>query len=155
MALSDVAILKFIESGEMGIHPFEESRLSPAGYDLGAAKNTVLKPKEQQLVATLERVEIPSTLLGILHLRSSFAREGLVASLAVVDPGFRGQLTVSLVNVGKKSVKIAHGESFLQLTFIQLSSESKRPYDGHYQNSSGIVESKREVTSSLVQEGRD
>jgi len=146
MALSDVAILKFIESGKVSIDPFHESQLSPAGYDLGAAKNILLRPKEQQLAATLERVELPSTLLGILHLRSSFAREGLVASLAVVDPGFRGQLTVSLVNVGKKSVKIAHGESFLQLTLIQLSSESQRPYDGHYQDSSGVMGSKREVT---------
>jgi len=41
-------------------------------------------------------------LVGMLHIRSSLAREGIFASLALVDPGFRGQLTISLFNSSRK-----------------------------------------------------
>ena len=134
-----------INKGEIRIDPFDGSRVTPAGYDLGAAEDVVIDPGKQKLVATFERVELPSSLLGILHLRSSFAREGLVASLALVDPGFRGQLTVSLVNIGRKPVRIARRERFLHLTFIGLASQAERPYNGKYQNSVGVVKSKRGV----------
>jgi dCTP deaminase len=143
VALSDVTIKNLLDNAEVSIDPFDESRLTPAGYDLAAAQKILLSPGEQKLVATLERVKFPPDLLGILHLRSSFAREGLLASLAIVDPGFRGQLTVSLTNLSKQPVKIAKGEPFLQLTFIKLSSRAKRPYHGHYQESYGVVKSRR------------
>src|SRR5256885_12225556 len=39
-------------------------------------------------------------------LRSSFAREGVIASLALVDPGYQGQLTISLYNAGARPVII-------------------------------------------------
>jgi len=145
MAMSDTTIKRLVDSDQVRIDPFDESRLTAAGYDLGADQDISLDAGERKLVATLERVELPPNLLGILHLRSSFAREGLLASLALVDPGFRGQLTVSLLNAGKDSVKMMRGERFLQLTFIGLSTGAERPYKGHYQESFGVVESKREI----------
>jgi len=143
MALSDANIMKSIRDGGVNIDPFEDSSLGPAGYDLRADEKVILRPNEQKLVSTLERVELSPSLLGILHLRSSFAREGIFASLALIDPGFRGQLTVSLLNMGREEVKIERGEPFLQLTLIKLSSEAAKSYEGRYQGSFGIVRSKR------------
>jgi dCTP deaminase len=145
MAMSDTTIKRLVNGDQIRIDPFDESRLTPAGYDLGVDKDISLNPGERKLVATLERVELPPNLLGILHLRSSFAREGLLASLALVDPGFKGQLTVSLLNAGKGFVKMIRGERFLQLTFIGLSTGAERPYNGQYQESFGVVESKRKA----------
>ena len=145
MALADVTFREYLENGMIRIVPFDESNLTPAGYDLRSAQDVVLKPREQRLLATLERVELTSNILGLLHIRSSFAREGIFASLAIVDPGFRGQLTVSLLNAGEGELKIRQGESFLQLTLIQLSSNAERSYEGKYQDSLGIVESKRRL----------
>ena len=141
--MSDTTIRRFIDDGNLTIQPFDPSRLTPSGYDLAVCEDFVLQAREQRLVATLETVELPATLLGILHLRSTFAREGLIASLALVDPGFRGQLTISLFNAGKRPVSIESGERFLQITFIELTSMANRPYDGHYQESLGVVESRR------------
>ena len=143
MALSDAGIRRSIDDGKLAIQPFDPSRLTPSGYDLAVCEKVAIQMGEQRLVATLERVELPDSLLGILHLRSTFAREGLIASLALVDPGFRGQLTVSLFNAGKKPVNIESGERFLQITFIELTSSTNRPYDGQYQESLGVVESRR------------
>jgi dCTP deaminase len=143
MALSDATIRRLVVIGELCIDPFDDSKLQPAGYDLSSAEEVTLRTKEQRLVATLERVKLSPSLLGILHLKSSFIREGVIAGLALVDPGFIGQLTVSLLNVGEGGVEIDRGEPFLQLTFIRLTSSAQRPYGGKYQESIGVIESKR------------
>jgi deoxycytidine triphosphate deaminase len=143
MALSDATIRRLTVIGELGIDPFDDSKLQPAGYDLRSAEEIILRPKEQRLGATLEHIKLSPSLLGILHLKSSFVREGIFASLALVDPGFIGQLTVSLLNAGDEVVEIERGEPFLQLTFIRLTSKAQRPYAGKYQESIGVIESKR------------
>ena len=95
------------------------------------------------LVATLERVEMGDDMVGTLHLRSSLARAGIVASLALVDPGFRGQLTIMLYNSSSNDFILRSGERFVQLVIHLLSTKTRLPYEGRYQNSKGIVESRR------------
>ena len=118
-------------------------RLNPAGVDLRVDRNILLAPREQKLAATIERVELSEFFVGILHIRSSLAREGLIASLAIVDPGFRGQLTVSLYNAGDRLVRLRKGERFIQLTLFRLGNPAERSYVGSYQNSRGVVKSRR------------
>src|SRR2546430_2517039 len=115
MALSDNGIIGAIKTGQFHIVP-RNPKLNPAGIDLRADRSLVLRPGQQKLVATIERVELSENFLGILHIRSSLAREGIVASLALVDPGFRGQLTVSLHNAGDRLVSLRKGERFIQLS---------------------------------------
>jgi dCTP deaminase len=91
----------------------------------------------------MERVELGSDLVGVLHVRSSLAREGILASLALVDPGFRGQLTISLFNGGRRTVQLKAGERFVQLTLIRLGRQAATKYDGRYQDSRGAVSSRR------------
>jgi dCTP deaminase len=117
--------------------------LNPAGYDLRCSKTVVLKPKQYELVATLETVELGLNVVAFLHIRSSLAREGVVGSFAVVDPGFRGQLTLNLHNVSEKEITLREGERIVQLVFHNLGRAAKKGYNGSYQNSKGIVSSKR------------
>ena len=143
MALSDNEIIGAIKTGQFHIVP-RNAKLNPAGIDLRADRSLVLKPGEQMLVATVERVELSERFLGILHIRSSLAREGIVASLALVDPGFRGQLTVSLYNAGDRLVSLRKGERFIQLSLLRLGMPATQAYIGKYQNSRGVVRSRRE-----------
>jgi dCTP deaminase len=92
------------------------------------------------LVATLERVELAEDLVGTLHIRSSLARAGVFASLALVDPGFRGELTIALYNGGTAPFAMDKNDRFLQIAFHDLGTKAQRPYRGKYQNSQGIVE---------------
>jgi dCTP deaminase len=146
MALSDKEIASAIEKGELKILP-RGYRLNPAGVDLRIDRDIRLKPKQQLLVASIERVELSDRIVGFLHLRSSLAREGLFASLALVDPGFRGQLTVSLYNSGDSLVNLAKGERFIQLSLLRLGKPAIKKYAGRYQNSSGVVTSRRRKKS--------
>jgi dCTP deaminase len=142
MALSDNEITGAIKTGQFHLVP-RNAKLSPAGVDLRVDRSLVLKPGRQTLVATVERVELSEQLLGILHIRSSLAREGIVASLALVDPGFRGQLTVSLYNAGDTLVSLRKGERFIQLSLLRLGMPATQVYVGKYQNSQGVVKSRR------------
>ncbi len=141
--LSDEEILEHLKNEEIKITPFETSCLNPAGYDLRSSSEVAMKPKQYKLTATLETVELGSKTTGSLHIRSSLAREGIVGSFAVVDPGFRGQLTLNLHNAGEKEITIKEGEPIVQIVFHKLGSPAKKGYRGLYQNSIGIVPSKR------------
>jgi dCTP deaminase len=143
MTLSDSEIQDALNDKSLVIDPFDKASLNPAGYDLRLSADAALEPLEHRLVATMENVELGGDLVGILHIRSSLAREGILASLAVVDPGFRGQLTISLFNSGRKTVRLRRGERFLQLTLLRLGRQAATKYKGRYQDSRGIVGSRR------------
>jgi dCTP deaminase len=142
MALSDDEISRAIKTGQLHITP-GNPKLNPAGIDLRLDRSLRLRPGQHALVATIERVELSEKFLGMLHIRSSLAREGIAASLALVDPGFRGQLTVSLHNAGDRLVSLRKGERFIQLSLLRLGMPATHAYVGKYQNSRGVVKSRR------------
>src|SRR5881409_4245320 len=116
-----------MRKGELDILP-RGFRINPAGIDLRIDRDVRLEPKQHSLVASIERVELSDRFVGFLHLRSSLAREGLFASLALVDPGFRGQLTVRLYNAGDRPVNLQRGEGFIQLSLLRLGVPATRDY---------------------------
>ena len=138
--LSDTEIESRIQRGDLGINPFDLACLNGAGYDLRLGSELIIEPVGQRLTSTLERIEMPADLVGTLHIRSSLARMGIIGSLALVDPGFRGQLTISLFNSGSGRFSLREGERFIQLVLHPLSMKALRPYQGKYQDSQGIVE---------------
>ena len=142
MALSDKEIHSAIKTKQLRILP-SILNLNPAGIDLRVDRHIGLGAGKQRLAATLERVELSESLLGILHIRSSLAREGVIASLALVDPGFRGQLTISLYNAGDRLISLRRGERFVQLSLLRLGRPATEKYDGRYQESRGVVQSRR------------
>lgn len=142
--LSDIEIREYLKTGEIKLDPYDLSAcLNPAGYDLRCSRNVVLKPKHYDLVATLETVELGLGVVAFLHIRSSLAREGVIGSFAVVDPGFCGQLTLNLRNVSEKEVILKKKERIVQIVFHRLGNVAMKGYNGSYQNSKGIVTSKR------------
>jgi len=149
MALSDTEITSAIKTGQIKIRP-RIAKLNPAGVDLRIDRELELNPGKQRLAATLERVELSENFLGILHIRSSLAREGIIASLALVDPGFQGQLTVSLHNAGDRPVRLTRGERFIQLSMLRLGTPATQTYTGKYQNSTGIVKSRRRKMQNVI-----
>ncbi|MGA2789409.1 MAG: dCTP deaminase [Candidatus Bathyarchaeia archaeon] len=131
-----------VRNGSLALTPFERVCLNGGGYDLRLGMEVIIPPGENRLVATLERVELGDDIAGTLHLRSSLARKGIIASLALVDPGFHGQLTISLFNGGEELFKMSRNGKFVQLVLHELSSKTNFMYSGKYQDSQGIVDSR-------------
>jgi dCTP deaminase len=89
----------------------------------------------------MEWVELPSDLAGTLRCRSSFGRRGVLLGAGFVDPGFRGQLTLCLTNMGKEQITIPRSERIAQMIIHEIRSPG-RIYHGRYQDSLGAVEAK-------------
>jgi len=126
------------EGGRLVVTPFAETSLQPASYDLRAERDVSLPPGQCTLVSSLERVEIPSDLAATLRCRSTYARRGLLIGGGFVDPGFRGQLTLCLVNMGAEPIALAQGDRVVQMILHEVSGGA-HSYEGRYQDSNGVV----------------
>ncbi|MFY1642842.1 dCTP deaminase domain-containing protein, partial [Methanoculleus bourgensis] len=93
------------------------------------------------LVPSIEWVELPADLAATLRCRSSLARRGILLGGGFVDPGFRGQLTLCLTNMGAEPVTLAEGDRVVQMV-IQEVRNGDRLYQGRYQDSRGAVETR-------------
>lgn len=93
----------------------------------------VLHPGQFVLGATLEFLVIPNDVVGQVLSRSSWGRVGLLVATAVaVQPGFRGALTLELVNAGSIPIVLRPG---LRVAQLQLW-ESKTATENGYRASS-------------------
>ncbi len=114
--------------------------LSPAGYDLrvrgrkGGTSPIHLAPGEFTLVTTIERVQLPTDIMGQIVDKSTWARKGLSLFNTVFDPGWEGYPTLELANLGPKALSIGHGMPIAQMIFMFLSVDTTQPYKGKYQN---------------------
>lgn len=76
----------------------------------------ILHPGQFVLGSTLEFVGLPADLVGQVLSRSSWGRLGLLVATAVsVQPGFRGVLTLELVNTGGIPIRLTPGLRVAQL----------------------------------------
>jgi dCTP deaminase len=90
----------------------------------------VLHPGDFVLGTTAERVEIPADLIAHVQGRSSLGRLAVVvhATAGVVDPGYEGQITLELSNLGTAPVALSPGMRVSQLIFTELTRPAERPY---------------------------
>ena len=124
--------LEFQHANISAIHPDDETETEeyttettvPAGDDY------ILHPGDFVLGTTIERVEIPPDLIAHVEGRSSLGRLAVVvhATAGLCDPGYKGQITLELSNLGRAPVALSPGMRISQLTFTELKSEADRPY---------------------------
>lgn len=94
----------------------------------------VLHPGQFVLGATLEFLSIPADFFGQVLSRSSWGRLGLlVATAVVVQPGYRGVLTLELVNTGSVPIELRAGLRIAQLQLWQAHSATEHPYSANGQ----------------------
>ena len=164
MVLCDLDILQMMTEGV-----FDKAFLSnvnPASIDLslgeeirdvdghlidklGKSDEFVIKPNQFVLAHTLERINMPINLLGIVKGKSSLARKGLIVEFAgFIDPGFTGQITLELKNVSDKPVTLKKYMRICQLCFLKMDHAPRYPYgsdeDSHYQHQMGAVASRND-----------
>jgi dCTP deaminase len=120
----------------------------------------VLHPGDFVLGTTRERVEIPDDLIAHLEGRSSLGRLAIVvhATAGICDPGYCGQITLELSNLGRAPVALTPGMRISQLTFTELTGPADRPYGSErgskYQGQSGPQASKIQGDSEFHGEQR-
>jgi dCTP deaminase len=130
------------EQEKLVIKPYAAECQQPASYDLRAADDICLARSACTLVPSIEWVELPPDVAGTLRCRSSFGRRGVLMGAGFVDPGFRGQLTLCLTNMGPDDIDLHRSERVVQMILHEVRDGNER-YNGRYQDSLGAVEAKR------------
>jgi len=168
MILSDFDLRNYISSGRLVIDPLFDDTIRENGVDLRLGKQIarlkrseklldtrtsvdynkfyqiewvdefVLQADEKILVTTLEKVTLPSDLMGFVQLRSSFARVGLLLPPTIIDAGFSGNITIE-VRGTSFPVKLYSGQRFAHIVFSKLTTPLEKPYSGKYQGQVGVT----------------
>jgi dCTP deaminase len=142
MILSASQIRRRVEDGGgLVIRPYHDASQQPASYDLRVTGHQILARGACTLVPSLEWVELPSDLAATLRCRSSYARRGLILGGGFVDPGFRGQLTLCLGNLGAENIVLSPSERVVQMILHEVQSGTEL-YEGRYQDSQGVVKAR-------------
>ncbi len=152
MILSDRDLRARLLDGSIGVAPLSdlEQQLQPASIDLrlgdkfrsiaDTAQDTfvtvepggvyVLAPGAFALGTTVERVRVPNDLVARVEGRSSVGRIAVIvhATAGFIDPGFEGEITLELANLGPKPARLSPGMRICQIVFHQLTSPVERPY---------------------------
>ena len=147
-----------------GVTPFEENQVNSASYDVRVSDHWIcptrdpeelhapsikLFPGEVVLASTMEYVRIPRNVACDLKLKSTLGRLWINHSLAGwCDPGFEGEITLELQNLGPSPFILEAGRRIAQLIFISMESEPDVAYgepgsSSHYQGQRGTTPARK------------
>jgi len=94
---------------------FQETR-----RDLG--DTFVLYPSQVALTTTLEYVSVPQNMFADIVTRSSFNRLGVQLATSV-QPGYRGCVSLELINHGQSPIQLVVGGRIVEARFYELENE--------------------------------
>ena len=109
--------------------PPERAHDGDAGYDLRCVEAFALAPGERATVPTGVAVALPPGHAGLVVPRSGLAaRHGLsvVNGPGLIDPGYRGEVKVVLVNLGAEPFAGEPGDRIAQLLVVPFAAPDLR-----------------------------
>ncbi len=103
-----------------------------AAFDPNQETNFTFEPGKYYLVKTIEKVNLPTDLSGIIMPRTTLFRSGLGLFNGVVQPGYCGELTFGICNLGKSDITVSFGARIVHITFHEVLGEGNQ-YRGQWQ----------------------
>jgi dUTP pyrophosphatase len=104
-----------------GAQPPARTRPGDAGYDLRTAESFSLWPGERVTVPTGVAIALPPGVAGLVTPRSGLASAhgiSVVNGPGLIDPNYRGEIRVVLVNLGDSRFEAAVGDRIAQLLLV-------------------------------------
>lgn len=101
------------------------AHIGDAAVDLHSRVNLTLQPGERSAVPTGIAVSIPEGFAGLVLPRSGHANRhgiGVVNGPGLIDSGYRGEISVLLINHGHDEVSFARGDRIAQLAIVPVPS---------------------------------
>jgi dUTP pyrophosphatase len=89
-----------------------------AGLDLCATEAVTLEPGVPALVSTGISIELPAGYEAQIRPRSGLALKHAITlpnSPATIDPGYRGEIKVILINLGRTAYQVQTGDRIAQM----------------------------------------
>jgi len=94
---------------------------SDAGMDFFSNKEYSIQPGGVGLVETGIAMEIPEGFVGLIWDKSGIATKNSIKTLAgVVDAGYRGEVKIALINLGKSEYHVEAGAKVAQMLIQKI-----------------------------------
>ncbi len=108
------------------IHPLASlpayAHIGPFGdlaADLYSVHTAIIEPHRSEVVSTGLSMAFPAGFGALVEDRSGLAVRGITTLAGVIDPGYRGELKVVLVNITDVPITLAAGDRIAQLRIVQ------------------------------------
>lgn len=149
MILSDKTLKWLLTNKELiKDQNYNNDQIQPASIDLRISETITLSAHSTKLASTLEYIQIPNDCIGRVEGRSSYGRLFIMihSCAGFIDPGFKGEITLELVNFQNTPFTFNKGDKVCQLVLEKLDQTCERPYghkdlNSHYQGQTGVTES--------------
>ena len=110
--------IKRVKNSDLPLPAYETD--GSAGMDIRASldEDVTLEPGDIKLISTGISVSIPMGYEGQIRPRSGLAIKhgiGLVNSPGTIDSDYRGEVKIIMINHGRKSFTIKHGDRIAQM----------------------------------------
>jgi deoxycytidine triphosphate deaminase len=105
---------------------------SVSRYEAGRTKFIDFKPGEFYLFKTIEKVNMPDNLVATFLPRTTLQRMGIFFRASQASPGYSGELTFALANMGPCTVKIELGARLCHVIFHEVKGKTHL-YRGQWQ----------------------
>ena len=133
----EIAHHKIFEK-EFVLDPSSESDINNS-YKISKGVTTfIIRANEQVLLSTLEYIEVPDDIAGFVELRSTWARHGLSVPPTIIDAGFKGNITLEVINNAPYDIMLKPKTNFAHIVFNKLNNKTSIPYNGTYSGQRGI-----------------
>jgi dCTP deaminase len=118
----------------------------------------MIVPGVPVLAHTLEEIWLPNHIVARVEGKSSWGRKFLMVHMTAgfIDPGFRGQITLEILNLSKHPIELFPGDMICQISFETLDQPCTRPYgtktlQSRYQGQRGPIPAvEREQRSTWI-----
>jgi len=111
-----------------------------AKYNPKKKRSFIFKPGKYYLMKTVEKVNTPGNVLVLFRPRSTLYRSGMAIFTGNASPGYCGELTFGIVNLGPCEIKIELGARVAHAMFYIVKGKTRK-YRGQWQG--GRVSTKK------------
>lgn len=129
---------------ERTVHKGMTFGLGPAGYDVRIAETVELgiqrasritySAPHSALASTVEHFNMPEDCIAYVKDKSTWARRFVLVQNTIIEPGWRGHLTLEITYDGDDGIVIEAGSPIAQIVFHKLDEPTENPYNGKYQD---------------------
>ncbi len=107
------------------------SILYQEGVDAERQQKVTVQPGQMIFAVTHEEVIMPDSLCGTVYSRNSLAGQGILAlNAGHVDPGYRGQIMIRLINLRASPWTLTLGSAIFTIVFQTLEGDRPDPHPG-------------------------
>ena len=148
-------VYRAIEPGFLGINERHTPEIKKIADIKEGDKKVVLNPGAYVLVKTIETINVPFEkisletwkparyLMPVVYPRSTLQRCGIALFRTKTDPGYSGELTFGLANLGKQKFTFELGARMFNVVFEPVIGDIGRAYSGQHNEgrvSGGVTE---------------